>query len=45
MISELIQFGHSINQKDADTMEVNWTQPLAKVRGVSFVTSSQQARW
>ena len=45
MISELIQLGHSISQKEAETMDVNWTHPLAKVRGVSLVTSSQQARW
>ena len=45
MASVLIQLGQLMSQNEAETMDENWTQPLAKESGVSVVTSSQQERW
>ena len=45
MASLFIQLGQLMSQKEAETIEENWTQPLAKLSGVSVVTSSQQERW
>lgn len=39
-----VMFRQSISQKRADTVVVNETQSLTKVKGVEPVTSSQTAR-